>query len=497
MRSLISIKAAPLLAVCVLAGVNYPPLPLDLTTPFHQRLAVYGHNSVSIGWNTYIQLKESCVEYGTSAGTLDKRVCSSLEPTTYPTSRTYENSVILSDLTPATTYYYKIVSGNTSVDHFMSPRTPGDKRPFSINAVIDLGVYGENGYTIKGDSSKRDIIPTIDPALNHTTIGRLASTIDAYELIIHPGDIAYADDWFMSLDNLFDSHNAFQAILENFYTQLAPIAGRKPYMLSPGNHEAACQPIPFTTLICPDGQKNFTDFMHRFGHTMPSGFPSVSSNYSAQILANQARKLAQPPFWYSFEYGMAHIVMLNTETDFDKAPSAPGGSQSLNGGPFGSNNQQLDFLAADLASVDRSVTPWVVVAGHRPWYTTGLQCGPCQDAFEEILYRYGVDLAVFGHVHNSQRFRPQYKNKPDPNGLQDPKAPMYIVAGAAGNIEGLSPTLWRPPYLEFLNDKDYAYAAINFVDENNLRVDFIKSTTGEVLDTSTLYKSHGDRFVRQ
>ncbi|KAL2848975.1 hypothetical protein BJX68DRAFT_267323 [Aspergillus pseudodeflectus] len=109
----------------------------------------------------------------------------------------------------------------------------------------------------------------------------------------------------------------------------------------------------------------------------------------------------------------------------------------------------------------------------------------------------GADLAVFGHVHNSQRFAPQYKNKADTNGMQNPKAPMYIVAGTAGNIERLAPTLWKPANLEFLNDKDYAYATITFVDENNLRVDFIKSTTGEVLDTSTLYKSHEDRFVKQ
>ena len=29
---------------------------------------------------------------------------------------------------------------------------------------------------------------------------------------------------------------------------------------------------------------------------------------------------------------------------------------------------QLNFIRADLASVDRSVTPWVVVFGHKPLY---------------------------------------------------------------------------------------------------------------------------------
>lgn len=38
------IKALPMLAVSAFAGVNYPTIPADLTTPFQQRLAVYGPN---------------------------------------------------------------------------------------------------------------------------------------------------------------------------------------------------------------------------------------------------------------------------------------------------------------------------------------------------------------------------------------------------------------------------------------------------------------------
>ncbi|KAL4923184.1 purple acid phosphatase family protein [Aspergillus undulatus] len=498
MRFSTSFRSAPFLAACVLAKANLPAIPEDTSTPVQQRLAIYGPNSVSIGWNTYAQQEEPCVEYGTSSASLEQRACASSASTTYPTSRTYENVVVLSNLTSGTIYYYKIVSTNSSTDHFLSPRSPGDETPFSINAVIDLGVYGEDGFTIEGDTSKRDTIPHIQPALNHTTIGRLANTVDDYEFIIHPGDFAYADDWFLSLDNLLDGENAYQAILENFYDQLAPISGRKPYMASPGNHEAACGEIPYLTGLCPDGQKNFTDFMHRFGKTMPSAFDSASSNYSAQVLANQARELAEPPFWYSFEYGMAHIVMINTETDFEDAPSGQGGSAGLNGGPFGGKNQQLQFLEADLASVDRNITPWVLVAGHRPWYTSGSSCTPCQEAFEEIFYKYGVDIAVFGHVHNAQRFAPVYQDEADPNGMSDPKAPMYIVSGAAGNIEGLSSFGWsKPEHLEFGNDEDYTYSTIRFLDREHLQVDFIGSVSGDVLDSSTLYKTHGERFVRQ
>jgi len=296
------------------------------------------------------------VQYGTSATSLTSETCSSTSET-YPTSRTYSNAVVLTGLTPATTYYYKIVSTNSSVEHFVSPRTAGDRTPFTLSVVIDLGVYGVDGYTIQMDQTKRDTIPSIQPALNHTTIGRLATNIDDYEFVVHPGDFAYADDWFEKPKNVFDGKNAYEAILEQFYDQLAPIAGRKPYMASPGNHEADCEEINYTSFLCPAGQKNFTDFMNRFGHTMPTAFSSTSSNSTAKINSNKAKMLANPPFWYSFEYGMVHVVMFDTETDFTDAPDGPGGSAGLDGGPFGAPNQQLEFLEADLASVDRTVTP--------------------------------------------------------------------------------------------------------------------------------------------
>ena len=84
---------------------------------------------------------------------------------------------------------------------------------------------------------------------------------------------------------------------------------------------------------------------------------------------------------------MTHFVMFDTETDLGKGligPEEAWGSALLNNGPFGGVNQQVNFITADLASVDRAVTrklelplhvhladlesivAWVVVAGHRP-----------------------------------------------------------------------------------------------------------------------------------
>lgn len=513
-----ALSVLPLLFVGTLAGVDYPPLPKDRTTPYQQRLGIKGPNgeiipkwllllpiltnllaAVSVGWNTYTSLNQSCVRYGTSADHLSSQACS-IQSTTYGSSRTYSHTVILTDLTPATEYYYKIVSSNSSIGNFLSPRVPGDPTPFNLDVVIDLGVYGADGYTNASAKGKRDAAPSVEPELSHATIGRLAKTSDDYEIVIHPGDFGYADDWYLRPHNLVNGKDAYQSILEQFYDQLAPISSRKLYMASPGNHEAACTEIPLTTGHCPDGQYNFTDFMHRFDQMMPTALPSHSDHQEAQALARKAQRLARPPFWFSFEYGMVHVAMIDTETDFPDAPDGKGGSAGLNAGPFGQKHpsQQLEFLKADLASVDRKVTPWVIVAGHRPWYTSGSSaCKPCQKAFESLLYRYGVDLGVFGHVHNSQRFLPVVNGTADPNGMKDPRAPMYIIAGGAGNIEGLSDVGSKPSYTQFAYDDDYSYSTLRIRDRNHLQVDFFRSSTGELLDSSTLYKRHDTQFVVQ
>ena len=85
----------------------------------------------------------------------------------------------------------------------------------------------------------------------------------------------------------------------------------------------------------------------------------------------------------------------------------------------------------------------------------------------------------------------------DPNGLDDPKAPMYIVAGGSGNIEGLSTIGSNYSSNAFAYDADFSFAKVSLQDKNHLKVDFIRSSTGDILDSSVLYKSHSQQFVVQ
>lgn len=126
-------------------------------------------SEVSVAWNTYAPLNHTCVSYGTTENDLSNVRCSSSASTTYATSRTWSNVVTLTGLAPATTYYYKIVSTNSSVGHFFSPRTPGDPTPFNVSVVIDLGVQGANGYTVnKRDTPGRR---SLSEPHHHSTLG--------------------------------------------------------------------------------------------------------------------------------------------------------------------------------------------------------------------------------------------------------------------------------------------------------------------------------------
>lgn len=206
------------------------------------------------------------------------------------------------------------------------------------------------------------------------------------------------------------------------------ITSFKPYMVGPGNHESNCDnggTSGYTVQTCFEGQRNFTGIINHF--RMPD---SESGGVG--------------PFWYSFDYGLVHFVNFNTETDLGKygpGPDSVGGSDNMDSGEFGEDGEQIAWLKNDLKNVDRSKTPWVIAMGHRPWYVAAKKkhrCLECQAAFEKTFNKYGVDLVLLGHRHLYNRIHPiDDKGNIDPNGLNNPKAPWYIVNGAAGHYDGL------------------------------------------------------------
>lgn len=128
-------------------------------------------------------------------------------------------------------------------------------------------------------------------------------------------------------------------------------------------------------------------------------------------------------FWYSFDYGLAHFISLDGETDFANSPewsfaedisgneTHPKESETFitDSGPFGAvdgsandtkSYEQYKWLKKDLESVDRKKTPWVIAMSHRPMYSSSFSSYELhvRQAFESLLLENGVDAYVSGQV---------------------------------------------------------------------------------------------------
>lgn len=172
-----------------------------------------------------------------------------------------------------------------------------------------------------------------------------------------------------------------------FEDTIEPITSSAPYESCEGNHEQAGWG---------EGGGGFAHYTNRFAvvggdNTSQDPTPSLPQLYPMPGVNNH---------WYSYTVGLVHFVATSTEAYF----FYPG--ESL----------QYAWLEKDLEAVNRSVTPWVVVYGHRSIYcscdsdcdgdASVVRNGPKGDGvygMEGLLNKYKVDLWVNGHEHVSQK----------------------------------------------------------------------------------------------
>lgn len=417
------------------------------------------------------------------------------------------HNVQITGLKSGTTYYYQIpaANGTTASDvlSFKTARAAGDDGSFAIAVLNDMGYTNALG--------------------THKQLVKAAGEDVAFAW--HGGDASYADDWYSGIlpcqltgDDAWPlCYNGTSTTLPNtppapfpaeynaplpageIPNQGGPQGGdmsviyesnwdlwqqwqnevslKVPYMILPGNHEAACAEFDgpgnvltaylnnnqtnstasksdLTYFSCPPSQRNFTTFQHRF--RMPGKESGGVGN-----------------FWYSFDYGLAHFVSLDSETDFANSPSypfirdtkghgtavTPNQTYSTDAGPFGTianndytNNaayEQIQWLQRDLAAVDRSKTPWVIAMSHRPMYSSevsGYQKN-IRAAFQQLLIDNHVDMYLAGHIHWYERNWPITLNGTVDSAsivnnhtytTNPGQSLVHITNGMAGNIESHS-----------------------------------------------------------
>jgi hypothetical protein len=432
-------------------------------SPEQLRLAFRGLNGVTVSWRTagflgWNDTPKPQVEYSTDSNLLNS-VQSPIGTTSYYNAQSFFHNVALLDLAPSTTYYYRILATTECVTQsgirsFKTAPAAGDSNEVNIVFVADLG----NDNLINGGGASRTI----------KALGQAAPTANFF---VHNGDISYADDYGLLLPfELFeDSWNQFQNNVES-------ISSQKFYMTGPGNHEVTC--FQLGDSFCQNNDaRNFSAYLNRY--RMPG---DESGGYKN--------------LWYSFDYGLVHVVVINTETDFPNAPSGPG--TTLNGGNFQGTGAQQTWLQNDLqnANGNRVNVPWIVVTGHRPFFgsvpafpAVPGDCSACATAFYQILVNNKVDLYIGAHVHWYERLYPvdangnsvasDYNNSP---GL------IHITNGAGGAPEGaaqIQSTISSSAKIV----TGYGYAKMQIIDGSNARLSFFSSDNNQEADAVNIVRS--------
>jgi acid phosphatase len=352
---------------------------------------------------------------------------------------------------------------NESEQHvFTSQPAPGNSTPISINIVGDLGF----------DNFFNDY-------LAHFTFEALINAADNTNLFFHVGDISYADDFPLAPK---DQRN-YELLWNSFQKKLEPLTSERFYMTAPGNHEVTC--IQASYAACNDDisqqYRNFSAYLHRF---------SMPGNVSDGSYRN---------LWYSFDYGLAHFVIINTETDFRDAPSGP--DKPLHGGNFSEPGAQRKWLEKDLvrANQHRDVVPWIIVFGHRPFFgsisvysssTNDSNCDACRLAFADIIFDQKVDFYFNGHVHYYERLYPVNRNGTIlTKNYTEPAGPIYITTGGGGAPEPLDSV--------FLNASatanyiyDFGYTRLEIKNSSYCELSFSKAQAKEKVDLVQINRTH-------
>ena len=341
LSNMLLLALVSVLALCAAAPPHDP-------SPIQQRIALQP-NGMTVSWSTIGPLSTApSVSYGLSPASLSTNATGySLH---YDPSITHFHHVVLDQLQPSTTYYWTVTTPpqlNTSVLSFTTAPVAGSATPFTIAINGDMGLVNEDH-----------------------TVAAMAAWVDRIDLFWHIGDLNYADDSFLY-------GMTYETATETWMTRMTPIYNQRPYMMCPGNHDITCnEALP---ALCPSGQRNVSSYLQRYR------MPAVESG-------------AINNMWFSFDHGLVHFVSIDTEVDYPDSPEGPG--TYINAGPFGN---QLGWLAADLkkAVANRANVPWIIVSGHRPFYTSDVGNTPSASRllFEPLFLEYDVDIVYFGHVH--------------------------------------------------------------------------------------------------
>ncbi|CAK9192348.1 unnamed protein product [Sphagnum jensenii] len=354
----------------------------------------------------------------------------------------YIHTASMTGLVPSTSYSYyygSSVAGLTANKTFTTPPAAGGS---SLRVVM----YGDMGKAERDNSDEHYVQPGALGVID--AVSERLSTDKDVDMVIHIGDISYATGFLVEWDS--------------FLEMITPVASAVSYMTAIGNHE-----------------RDFPGSGSVYKTYDSGGECGVAYESYFQMPTPAADKP-----WYSIESGPVHFTVMSTENNWT------------------AGSEQYNWIQSDLASVNRSSTPWLIFTGHRPAYSSYQNSiidditGTAVDtsfplAIEPLLLNAKVDLAVWGHVHNYERTCAVYQSKclgnpTNTSGIDTYNntvytAPVHAVIGTAGFT--LDPISTEPPAWSLVRIGAFGYTYIQ-ADPTSLLIQFVSnSTTGQIDDS--------------
>jgi len=226
----------------------------------------------------------------------------------------YFHSATITGLTPNTRYYYQVGDhtphSESAVEFFYSaPKADADNVEFVIFG--DLGQVEVDG-SFEPSEMEGSIQTTTALPLD---IEQGVVKLNASAAVFHIGDISYA--------------RGYESIWEQFFYQISSMSPHLPWQTIDGNHE-----------------RDFPGSGSATGGTDSGGECGIAI---ARRFHMPNRQMDAPPMatWWSLDFGPVHFTVISTELAFNQS------------------SEQYAFVKKDWESVDRSKTPFLLLAGHR------------------------------------------------------------------------------------------------------------------------------------
>jgi hypothetical protein len=200
------------------------------------------------------------------------------------------------------------------------------------------------------------------------------------DFVMLVGDLSYAD--------------GFPELWDSYGNMVEPYASHIPTLTTGGNHEFGFG-------------ENAVSYQYRW----PTPYDGSGSSY---------------PCYWGREVGSVHVLALCSYAGFTES------------------SLQYAWLKNYLSTrINRERTPWIIAMMHAPFYNSNrghwMEGELMRRELEPLLYEFGVDVVLSGHVHSYERTYPVFNNTVDECGI------TYFNLGDGGNYEGAYADWWYLP----------------------------------------------------